>query len=254
MAKEPQIQDAETSTSIDPFFTRNNLTLQDQQECYTIVSQLYPNQPISPASCQGYCSFTLFVGPSTVIQFRPSPYRLDLTTTSLASSIHSTHAPNTSHRAVLCSSGLHVYSMSRIPGLSLRDARARSPVLARSPQYLETLCTSLAAFLLHSWHSPPPPMPLGKIGTSLYPRLQLLATALPPRFRPTARHLVDNASSIASLPWVLTHGDLVPGNIMLSPSSGRLTGLVDWAEAEVLPFGLCLYGLEEILGEMTEAV
>ncbi|TVY54804.1 hypothetical protein LCER1_G001721 [Lachnellula cervina] len=39
---------------------------------------------------------------------------------------------------------------------------------------------------------------------------------------------------------------------MLSPSCGRLTGLVDWAEAEMLPFGLCLYGLEEILGEMTE--
>jgi len=58
---------------------------------------------------------------------------------------------------------------------------------------------------------------------------------------------------ITSLPWVLTHGDLVPGNIMLSPSSGHLTGLVDWAEAEVLPFGLCLYGLEEILGEMTES-
>ncbi|TVY27780.1 hypothetical protein LHYA1_G003806 [Lachnellula hyalina] len=254
MAKEPQIQDAETSTLIDPFFTRNNLTLQDQHECYAIVSQLYPNQTISPASCQGYCSFTLFVGPSTVIQFRPSPYRLDLLVTSLASSIHSVHVPKTSHRAVLRSSGLEVYSMSRIPGASLRDSRSHSPTLARSPQFLENLCTSLAAFLVHSWHRrpPAPPTPRGKIGISLYARLQLLTTALPARFRPIARQLVDNMHNITSLPWVLTHGDLVPGNIMLSPSCGYLTGLVDWAEAEVLPFGLCLYGLEEILGEMTE--
>ena len=26
---------------------------------------------------------------------------------------------------------------------------------------------------------------------------------------------------------------------------------MDWAEAEMLPFGICLYGLEEILGRMT---
>jgi Phosphotransferase enzyme family len=63
---------------------------------------------------------------------------------------------------------------------------------------------------------------------------------------------VENVQEITSLPWVLTHGDLVPGNIMLSTASGHLTGLVDWAEAEILSFGLCLYGLEEILGEMTE--
>ncbi|TVY40857.1 hypothetical protein LSUB1_G004611 [Lachnellula subtilissima] len=241
MAKEQQIQGAEISTLIDPFFARNNLTLQDQHECYAIVSQLYPNQTISPASCQGYCSFTLFVGPSTVIQFRPSPYRLDLLITSLASSIHSVNVPKTSHRAVLRSSGLEVYSMSRIPGTSLRDSRSHSPTLARSPQFLE----NLSALLLL-------PPPAEKIGISLYARLQLLATALPARFRPIARQLVDNMHNITSLPWVLTHGDLVPGNIMLSPSSGHLTGLVDWAEAEVLPFGLCLYGLEEILGEMTE--
>ncbi|EDN97681.1 hypothetical protein SS1G_12535 [Sclerotinia sclerotiorum 1980 UF-70] len=31
----------------------------------------------------------------------------------------------------------------------------------------------------------------------------------------------------------------------------HLVGLVDWAEAEPLPFGTCFYGLEEILGEIT---
>ncbi|AEO57668.1 hypothetical protein MYCTH_2304104 [Thermothelomyces thermophilus ATCC 42464] len=78
------------------------------------------------------------------------------------------------------------------------------------------------------------------------------------------------------LPWALTHGDLVGGgNLLVSAGGGgggddegekeeagydedkddgqeapelTLTGLVDWAEGEWLPFGVGLYGLEEVLG------
>ena len=41
------------------------------------------------------------------------------------------------------------------------------------------------------------------------------------------------------------------GVILVDPALCNLFGFVDWAEAERLPFGVCLYGLEEILGEMT---
>ncbi len=78
-------------------------------------------------------------------------------------------------------------------------------------------------------------------------------TDLPPRFQPVVRHILRNLHQIESLPWVLTHGDIVTANIMVYPSTGKLTGLVDWAEAERLPFGTCFYGLEEILGRMTPA-
>lgn len=47
------------------------------------------------------------------------------------------------------------------------------------------------------------------------------------------------------------HGDLIPENILVHPKTGGLTGLVDWAEAERLLFGICIYGLEEFLGEIT---
>ncbi|KAK5708524.1 hypothetical protein LTR17_020610 [Elasticomyces elasticus] len=53
-----------------------------------------------------------------------------------------------------------------------------------------------------------------------------------------------------ALPVVLTHGDLIPSNIHVSAESWRVEGYVDWAEAEQLPFGLCLYGLEHLLGYM----
>lgn len=39
-------------------------------------------------------------------------------------------------------------------------------------------------------------------------------------------------------------------NILVSPTTGRITGIIDWAEAGVLPFGLALYGLEHLLGYM----
>lgn len=39
-------------------------------------------------------------------------------------------------------------------------------------------------------------------------------------------------------------------NLLIDPATGRLTGVVDWAEARVLPFGLALYGLENVLGYM----
>ncbi len=59
---------------------------------------------------------------------------------------------------------------------------------------------------------------------------------------------------VIALPWLLTHGDLVPLNMMVDPTSNRLTRLVDWAGTEVevlLPFALCLYGLEKRLGFTT---
>ena len=73
------------------------------------------------------------------------------------------------------------------------------------------------------------------------------------RFRSVARSVLEQLQRINALPWVLTHGDITPSNIMVNPLNGRLVGFVDWAEAELIPFGVGLYGLEELLGEMTPA-
>lgn len=37
-------------------------------------------------------------------------------------------------------------------------------------------------------------------------------------------------------------------NILVEPGTGRLTGVVDWADSNTQPFGLALWGLESILG------
>ena len=39
-------------------------------------------------------------------------------------------------------------------------------------------------------------------------------------------------------------------NILVDPSSGEITGVVDWAKASFQPFGFALYALENCLGSM----
>jgi len=237
--------------SIDDFFQRSGLTSQDRLECYNFVERFYPGKTISPASCQGYCSMTIFAGEDSVVQFRPHSYRLDLRITDAAREVYGTFAPETRYLTTLPASRLAVYSMRRIDGISFKHLRASCALAGSTPHRME-LCKDFAQFLAKSWYNHnAEELPLGQIGRSLVTRLEHLSEELPSRFQPTVRNVLRNLHRIEALPWVLTHGDIVAANIMVHPSTGRLTGMVDWAEAERLPFGTCLYGLEEILGEMT---
>jgi hypothetical protein len=94
----------------------------------------------------------------------------------------------------------------------------------------------------------------GKVGNSLAWRLQLLQNIASKEVRTVVDEVQEALGDIEALPWCLTHGDLVPANIIVDPSSGRLCGLIDWAEGEYLPFGVGLYGLEEILGHTQHGV
>lgn len=83
-------------------------------------------------------------------------------------------------------------------------------------------------------------------------KLQLLAQKLPSRFSDSVEELSNNLSLLFSegYPAVLTHGDLCEMNFLVDPETGHLTGVIDWAEAGILPFGCALWGLENILGFM----
>lgn len=39
-------------------------------------------------------------------------------------------------------------------------------------------------------------------------------------------------------------------NLLVNHETGNITGIVDWAESKILPFGFALYGLENLLGWM----
>ena len=238
--------------SITDFFLRCGLTVQDQHDCFTFAAQRYPDASITLAPCQGYCSLTLFIDGDKVVQFRPQCYRLDLRNSKEAREIHGCLAPDTKFLATLPNSGLLAYSMDRIDGVTLRDFRDASGGTAVPREILVRLCMDFALFLSKAWNkNTQTQFGLGIVGKSIIPRLKSLCVNLPARFRPTAWRVLSQIHQVEALPWILTHGDITSGNIMISPSSGNILGLVDWAEAEHLPFGVGLYGLEEVLGEMT---
>ncbi|QSZ34803.1 hypothetical protein DSL72_007661 [Monilinia vaccinii-corymbosi] len=246
-------QTADLLIPLANFYTRNGLDREDRHACHAFIQDAFPGQNIEEAACQGYCSLTFFVGDEVIVQFRPRQYKLNHRVAHAAQEVYGRFAPRTTYVTTLPKPALLVYSMNRLPGVSYQDFRASNASLANSTVARATLCKDFAAFLAIGWQRRECiPLPLGIVGSSLRSRLELLCKDLPHRFQPTAKRILKNIRQIELLPRVLTHGDITPSNIIINPLTHHLIGLVDWAEAEPLPFGTCLYGLEEILGEITE--
>ncbi|KAJ9656788.1 hypothetical protein H2201_008440 [Coniosporium apollinis] len=268
-----------------PFFTRNDLVESDKDTCDKVVGELYPTCRVEPASIQGYCSYTLFLSPhgfsndfnpdaapSQALQFRPTKYSLDTNISAAAKTVYGDYAPTT----VLVTSlalpssvpsaqagtrTLLLYEIERIPGVPYSSYETRRCTLSpKAQEWQERLVTDFARFVTRAW---PPSSFLrswqrysctGKIGSTIRERLQKLAQDLPtPSLRLHAQSALEELLRLDDLPVVLAHGDVVTSNIMVDAASGRLCGLVDWAEAEYLPFGMCLYGLEYLLGYLARS-
>lgn len=250
---QPQPQPPETSTrTVDDFFLRCGLPPSTRLDCHAFLEHHIRGKLIELAPTQGYCSYTLLLD-GHIIQFRPPNYSLDLTIASAAKDVFGSHTPTTTYIGTLQPCGLLVYQMEMIQGISYKDWSMLDHPQASAARV--TLCEDFATFLALSWHNRHQiQLQPGMIGSSIRCRLEQLNKELPPRFQPIARKILSQMSLIDTLPVVLTHGDVVPSNIMLDQTTGHLCGLVDWAEAEILPFGICLYGLEEILGYMANGV
>lgn len=160
---------------------------------------------------------------------------------------------------------LYVYSLSRIPGQSVTELSA-SWVRSSLPATVirrqrEGVISEFARFIAIGWKSarsasdPAVSILRGRVGGSIRWRLQKMLDHLPSRFQPAVKSILERLDDIESLPWVLTHGDVVPDNMMVrkaqnaSSKEVALSGFLDWAEAEYLPFGIGIYGLEALLGE-----
>jgi hypothetical protein len=112
---------------------------------------------------------------------------------------------------------------------------------------IEQIANPYNRFYASSWETPQAP---GRGMSQWYKsKLMQLSGALPSRFTIVVERtfrIIDEI--IYQVPWVLTHSDLSNMNILVDPDSGHLTGVVDWADASIEPFGIALWGLESILG------
>lgn len=245
--------DASSAWRIKAFFSRHGLTEADRLGCNAAAQKLCPEEKIAPALTQGGCSYTILAGDRHIVQFRPKRYRLDLNVADAAKNVYQRYAPRTTLLGELELSGLLTYRMEKLQGMSYKDYSVRGTefMTGEASKKHVHLIEDFALFLALSWHNRGGLPPKGKIGSSINTRLHQLSQDLPQRFRPHAQLALKHMDRLNCLPWVLNHGDIITSNIILDPKTGHLTGLVDWAEAEVLPFGTCLYGLEELLGTMT---
>ncbi|KAJ6446490.1 protein kinase-like protein [Purpureocillium lavendulum] len=267
--------DLEPHPGVDAFFRRNGLCPSTRLACHTYACLRFPTAVVRCAPTQGYCSYTLSVSGDRLLQFRPEPHELDMRVCRDARAVFKDLVPATVHLGSLQGTAdpagvgdgaprLHVYVQERLPGVSLAHVKEQTGEQRR--RLIEDIAHVFAASYAHR-HPPPDggtsEMLRGRVGASLKWRLQLLQGLRDAdddddgdeRRRGQggfARHVAAVTgradAALAALPWCLTHGDLVPSNVLVDAESGRLTGLVDWAEGEWLPLGLGLYGLEELLG------
>ncbi|KAI1267392.1 hypothetical protein F5Y18DRAFT_425235 [Xylariaceae sp. FL1019] len=240
----------DSGVSLTPFFDRCLLPPSVKDDCDAFVRRRYISEPIRAAPFQGYCSYTLFIGDHTVVQFRPSAHKLDIGITATACQIFGTLAPETKCLAEFTDVDLCAFELRRLPGVSLPDIRAAPS--AKSVR--EGLVRDFAHLQTQAWrHSKTKSDLRGMqrtVGSSLRWRLESMSVSLPSgSSRNLARSILAKLPLIEDLPWVFTHGDFLPSNIMACPRTGAILGLLDWAEAEWLPFGIGAYGLEELLGE-----
>lgn len=249
----------------------------------SIVKREYADCVVKEFKEQGGCSVTLLIIPEAddarrkdfLVQLRPLAHALDLRISQNAYAIYSSLAPEIRALNLDLPRGLCAYEMEKLPGIPFSRLQPRIRTTdAESSHKLHRLITSLATIITHSYRtaiSPPrttradSPMDAlsltffspctGKVGSTIISRLQKLALQLPDaQLRAHASATLTAFLRLpAHHPVVLTHGDLIPSNILVDPETWEVTGLVDWAEAEYLPFGMCLYGVEGVLGYLSPA-
>ena len=249
----------DSGVSLSGFFARCRLPDGARAKCDGFAAARFPGLEVRPAPFQGYCSYTLCVGEAAIVQFRPVEHSIDVNIVGEARAIFGPLVPEAKLLDMVADSNnrLHVYCMRRLTGVSLADFRASTSTrqTEAAEAHRRQTVRDLARFHSQAWSHARTRVqvePKGAVGSSLRWRLDVMASSLPGRFRRLASRLLPVLPNIEGLPWTLSHGDFLPSNILVDQKTGETTGLLDWAEAEWLPFGVGMYGLEELLGEARE--
>ncbi|UKZ51884.1 hypothetical protein TrVGV298_005649 [Trichoderma virens] len=258
---------------IEAFFVRNGFDVRTRDACDEYARVRFPGLEATPTPTQGYCSYTLNLSKDYLLQFRPEAFMLDIETCSEVKAIYGKFAPTTTYLGKVQgiatnnldinteSPAMHAYLHKRIQGIPLSEFRRRMRMSGREANdkiFKKRLMRGLAKVFALGFRGRRPlgdvamlagSVSKGKIGESMRWRLGLLSGLPGEDLLSYVSEAQRRLESIEASDWCLTHGDVLPGNMMVDAKTGRLTGLIDWAEAEWLPFGMALYGVEEVLGE-----
>ncbi|KFZ08032.1 hypothetical protein V502_09592 [Pseudogymnoascus sp. VKM F-4520 (FW-2644)] len=179
----------------------------------------------------------------------------------LAKQLYGTLAPEVFFVGQLVDDGiagkepLYIYLANRIRGVTQLDFNLTHGLPDNSQDnfaWRKTLIGDMARFFALSWKSPQlvDPSYRNRLRQTYTSELQLLLTALPVRFHAITQSCIDSVDAILSLPMVFLHQDFGVCNIMVDETTCHLVGVIDWAEAEIGPFGLNLSALESLSGKL----
>ncbi|KAL3587855.1 hypothetical protein FPOAC2_13754 [Fusarium poae] len=231
-----------------------------QQQCDELAVSLVGG-PVNPVPIQGSFSYTVTAGSqqSKIVQFRDANSDLDMQILELARQIHGQLvAAYTFHGQVGQASPLSIYAMEKLPGTPYVSAQSRycKPIgtsLQANSQHSKTI-VDFALYFAASWKARQhiAPDAADEIRAEYQWRFERLSQVLPLRYQQNLKRVRVGLPLLfaSSYPMVLNHGDLSEMNILVDPLTGRITGVIDWAEAKICPFGISLWGLENILGSM----
>jgi hypothetical protein len=247
-----------------------------RQQCDNLAISLVGG-PVSPTPIQGAFSYTVIAGvqQAKIVQFRAQSSVLDMKTLSLARAIHGEIVVACAyHGDIGQPSPLSVYEMDRLPGTTYIEARCinghstepspetslqHSNTVEDFARYVELYATSDRAdctgrFFAASWkHRQIKPLDVAEtIHKDCEQKLELLSRVLPVRYTESLSKARTELPLLftSAYPLVLSHDDLCEMNILVDLNSGHITGIIDWAEARILPFGFSLWGFENVLGFM----
>jgi hypothetical protein len=259
--------------AIAEFFAAHSSVTREQCEAYALS---LAGGPVTPVALQGSFSYTVVAGnkQSRIIQFRARDSDLDRAVLDLAQRVHNEFVPSYTYHGLFCEL-LPVYGMDKVTGtpyvhvkpsdLSSETGPWHSKTVGDFARYVLILvCPPKAGwaqlillvlrFFAAAWkqgqHLSPEAINAIKIDYETI--FDLLSRRLPRRFQENLTLIRAGLPSLfdASYPLALNHGDLSGLNIFVDPSTGRITGIIDWAEATIGPFGMSLWGLENLLGFM----
>ncbi|KAI0884563.1 uncharacterized protein GGS22DRAFT_163806 [Annulohypoxylon maeteangense] len=239
--------------SIAEFFLQTSAT---REECDVKARELVGGEVV-PIPVQGICSYSVYAGPTSefVVQFRLKSLMLKMETVALAREIYGSLVPDTSFHGYLGEGGketLAVYVMNRIRDMSYLDFILENGSAPENSEenfvWRKTLMSDVARFFAISWKAPQHvDLECRENLRQRYTNdLDLLLHHLPPRFHQIIQKCLDSMEAIVSLPMVLVHHSFNSDDIIIDRTSCRLVGVVDWAEAEICPFGQnlkCIQGL-----------
>ncbi|KAI0455010.1 hypothetical protein F5B21DRAFT_514340 [Xylaria acuta] len=236
---------------VSNFFSSNTSGTRDQ--CNALAAKLLGG-PVSATPIQGGSSYTVEREEAPkVVQFRSS--QLDMAKLELAQQVYLDFVPQCVYYGTLGS--IHVYVWNRVPGQAFCRVRRRMFTSDMGvDQRLRQTVEDFARFFALAWINKPTleELPLG-LQDEYVAILDKLSPTVPERLHPIIDMVRQNLYLLfrPDFPIALQHGDLLENNFHVDEATGHITGVVDWPDAFIAPFGLSLSGAEILFGIQTNS-